>query len=194
MYRQQCNVNEQARTSECVPAKGAAYSVRGFGLIELLVTLSLVAIISTLAVPSFAHMLNQARLRTATNNFVAALYGARSHAIRTGKPTLICPSAEKKDRTCDNSGFDKGWIITTEPKEAKAVLRAWPAPKVTVSPRRGNERFFTADKVLQYLPDGRAHQTPSGHSFGSVMFCIDRHSRAVIVSYSGRIRVESGSC
>lgn len=190
MYRQKHSDIEPGRHRVYAPTAHAASPVEGFGLIELLVTLSLVAIISTLAVPSFVHMIDQARLRSAASNFTAALYGARSHAIRSGNQTLVCPSADGK--TCDTSSYKKGWIVKETGKEKR--LHTWPAPKVTVSPKSGNSQFFTNGDELQYWPDGQAGQSPDSHSFGSIMFCVDHQSRIVSVSYSGRIKVVSKSC
>lgn len=55
---------------------------RGFTLIELLITVSIVAILSTIAVPSFSSFLAHQQLRSDLNEVVSLLSFARSEAIK----------------------------------------------------------------------------------------------------------------
>ena len=45
----------------------------GFTLLELMVTLAIVAIVLTVGIPSFREMMRENRLATQTNEFLAAL-------------------------------------------------------------------------------------------------------------------------
>lgn len=55
---------------------------RGFTLIELMVTVALVAVVSTLAAPSFRELMAAQRTRSAASAFVESLWLARSEAIK----------------------------------------------------------------------------------------------------------------
>ncbi|WP_168734306.1 GspH/FimT family pseudopilin [Pseudothauera nasutitermitis] len=71
----------------CCPAQTG---IRGFTLIELMVTLVVLAILAAIAVPSFQGMVARNRLSASTNELVAALHFARSEAIRRNATTRFC--------------------------------------------------------------------------------------------------------
>jgi type IV fimbrial biogenesis protein FimT len=56
----------------------------GFSLIELITTITIVSILTAIAVPSFTTIISNNRLTTYSNEFVTALYYARSEAIKRG--------------------------------------------------------------------------------------------------------------
>jgi len=54
---------------------------RGFTLVELLVTLTVIALLTGLAAPAMARLIDNARLHAATEQLAGELRRARSHAI-----------------------------------------------------------------------------------------------------------------
>jgi type IV fimbrial biogenesis protein FimT len=96
-----------------------ARSLAGFTIIELMVTVSIVAILASFAAPSFISMIRRNTITTQTNAFITALNLARSEAIRRGSPVAICKSSDQS--TCldvaDGSWSD-GWIIFNNPADA----------------------------------------------------------------------------
>ncbi|MBL8264077.1 MAG: GspH/FimT family pseudopilin [Xanthomonadaceae bacterium] len=87
-------------------------SSRGFSLIEMLVTLAVLAIVIGLASPLFTTMTNRNRLTGAANETVAAFQIARSEAIRRNVRTVICESVDSV--TCRNGSPWRGWIVFTD--------------------------------------------------------------------------------
>jgi type IV fimbrial biogenesis protein FimT len=65
---------------------GAVARSRGFTLIEMMVTIALVAIFSSLAAPSFREMIAARRAKAAVSAVSGALWLARSEAIKRNTP------------------------------------------------------------------------------------------------------------
>ncbi len=90
-------------------------SSKGFTLVELLVTISVAAILATVALPSMGNFINQTRLSGNVNEFIAATMLARSEAIQRAGAVTICRStgAESGTNTCNNSESDwsSGWLV-----------------------------------------------------------------------------------
>jgi len=87
----------------------------GFTLIELMVTLAVVAILMIIGVPSFETVINSNRLTSAANELVAAIQVARNEAIRFNRRAVVCLSTNPNigaAPTCaaDNATNAIGWI------------------------------------------------------------------------------------
>ncbi len=79
----------------------------GVTLIELLVTLSIVVILATVAAPSLYHFVTSNRLSSITTEFMGILGNARSEAVKTSLPTIVCASS---DLTNCTGSWSQGWI------------------------------------------------------------------------------------
>jgi type IV fimbrial biogenesis protein FimT len=85
---------------------------RGFTLIELMVTIALLAILTTLAAPSFGKLIASTRLSSATNELYTSLSQAKSDAIRLGTRVTICPSSTGSSCSAvATPTWTTGWII-----------------------------------------------------------------------------------
>ena len=78
-------------------------SERGFTLVELMVTLSIAAILMTMAVPSFTTITQNSRLTTQANQFVAAMNLARSEAVKRNAAINV---------TANGGNWTTGWTVT----------------------------------------------------------------------------------
>ncbi len=74
----------------------------GFTLLELLVTIAIVAVIAGIAAPSFQNMMATQRVRSATGDLVSALNFARSEAVKRNRVVTVSPGAS----------WAAGWSIT----------------------------------------------------------------------------------
>lgn len=83
---------------------------KGFTLIELMVAVSIAAILLTLAVPSFDGVILSSRLSSFANSFVAAAQVARGEALKRNAPVRLCRSAN--GTSCATAGgWQQGWIV-----------------------------------------------------------------------------------
>ena len=83
--------------------------MQGFNLIELMVTISVLAILLAIATPSFTNIVLGAKLNGYANNLVAGAYLARSEAIKRNSIVQLCVSTNGS--SCGAGGWEQGWII-----------------------------------------------------------------------------------
>lgn len=88
---------------------GRRAKARGFTLIELMVTLTILAVLTVVAAPSFNDALLSNRLAGVSNSFIASAQLARSEAIKRNSTVRLCRSAN--GTSCATSGtWQQGWI------------------------------------------------------------------------------------
>lgn len=157
----------------------------GFTLYELLLTMTLLAIVAGLALPSFEKIVANGRLRTEVNALFHAIHLARQESVIRRQVVSICPSQD--GTTCTASlDWSDGWIMfnnldrddppNRDPGEAVLqVHRNDGAVRMTANRRgftlRSTELRATNGTIVVCDPAGRV--TP----------------RALVVSYTGRPRV-----
>jgi type IV fimbrial biogenesis protein FimT len=79
-------------------------------LIELLTTISIMAILLALVAPSFHEVFLNSRLTNQANGFLSSLTLARSEAIKTNARVTMCKSAN--GTSClTTGGWQAGWIV-----------------------------------------------------------------------------------
>ena len=158
----------------------------GTTLLELLTTLTIVAVLATVAVPGLQtfHLNNQRA--AVVNGFLHSLFLARSEAIKRAQIVSVCRSTD--GRSCDARAGDwtRGWIVFANrdrddppQRDAGEDLIAssdgWPGGSIT-----SNRRAYS------FRP------TTQGVVNGTIIFCDARgssHARAIIISHTGRPRV-----
>jgi len=65
-----------------------------FTLVELMVTIMILAIIATIAAPNLSQILRNTKINTSSGDILNFLQQARTEAVRLGKTVTICASAD----------------------------------------------------------------------------------------------------
>lgn len=92
----------------------------GFTLTELLVVITIVAILMGLGVPSYKYVTVSNRLSAEVNGLLGDMQLARAEAIKAGSSVTVCSSAN--GATCSGStDWSGGWIVFTDPTDLGVV-------------------------------------------------------------------------
>ena len=102
----------------------------GFTIIELMVTLVVLAIVIAIAVPSFTGIIQRNTSVAIGEEFVTALNFARVEALKRRSSVSLCPSND--DGTACGNNWSDGWIAfvdgateTADSVTVSEVLRVW---------------------------------------------------------------------
>ena len=168
---------------------------RGFTLMELMITVAIMAIVLAVGIPGFQALLRENRLAAQTNAFLTALNLARSEAIKRGRRVTLCKSAD--GATCaTDGGYQQGWIVFVDPNDnavvdgGEAILRVEAAlvgnPTLT-----GNS---TVQSYVSYVGDGMSRLVGGGFQAGTLTLCAAPKARLIIINSVGRARVVATNC
>lgn len=153
----------------------APRGVAGFTLIELMVTLSVVAITLAVGVPSFQGIVSDNRLSSAANGLIGAINIARSEAIKRGRSVAITPTGTDWN--------DGGTIAVVTPAETIKSFSA--STGITIS---------MASAAYTFLPSGFVSLAAAEE----LMVCDSGRTgetgRKISISVSGRVAVEPATC
>ena len=158
----------------------------GYTLLELLVALTVAAVLLSLGVPGLRELALDARRTTDVNAFVSAIQLARSESFKRSRAVVLCHTADGAVCAGAREPYDIGWMVFVDLDEDNP-------------PRRDDSE----ELLLHYLPvtEGSIRSNRAHYVFrpyyrrstnGTVVFCDIRGpaaARAVIVSYTGRPRV-----
>jgi len=94
----------------------------GFTLVELLIVVSIGAILVTIAIPSFQWTTTIYRISTQVNGLVGDLQYARSEAIRQGMTVQMCISTDGATCSAAATSWTAGHIVITSPIAGSGLL------------------------------------------------------------------------
>lgn len=149
---------------------------QGFTLLELMVTIAVLAILATVGVPSFRDLIQNNRVTTQANELVSALSFARTEAVKRGQSVEVLVAQE-----------GTGWRTRVALNGAADALR--------VVDRGGSSVGIDEDVTIGFGPTG----VPNTGATVTVGMqpgpdCSGQKRREIEVGMSGQIRTTKESC
>lgn len=170
----------------------------GFTLLELIVTVTVLAVLLGVGIPSFNSTIASSQLTSQANRILTALNAARMEAVKRNTQAIICTSAN--GTACNGTSWASGWLIFMDANKNETLDDGEPifakAEAMTNVSATGNAPV--ASKVV-FQADG----TVLGVSNGTIRVCkpttaVSENARDIVINAGGRARIErkalSGAC
>lgn len=116
----------QASPNGLQPIAGRLTSMRGFTLLELMLVVTIAAILSGIGVPSFARFIAEQRTIAAASDIQMALWRVRSEAIRLRADIGLVPADPE-------AGWESGWVAVDPTTSGHELMRRGPLVGVTLA-------------------------------------------------------------
>lgn len=161
----------------------------GYTLGELLVAISVLGILTSVAVPGMQNVVLNNRRVSTTNDFVYTLQLARSEAIARNQRVTVC--ASRNGTNCTSWEYwSEGWIMFNDidldkaaSSDGEAILRkAVNEHEIDITP-------FRFRGSITYRPNGRAMGNTLAVDDGEFVFCDRRgaeYARVIVIGATGR--------
>ena len=160
----------------------------GFTLIELMITISILATLVMVAVPSFQNLIARNQLIATTNDLITALALARQKSVTFSRDVYLCELLNED--TCNedrpfNADWTKGWMVFIDNNQNGTLDNNDTISHLSYHPSRSNKKnlaiVFNQQGRLRFRPDGSARSA-------GFYLCTPRHHKHVFLLYSGRTR------
>ena len=164
----------------------------GITLFECLIVLAIMAILSSMAMPSFNLLRDVAHQKRMIHQLHAAVLMARHRSVIDGKATYLCPA--QKTMVVDMSstpecGADYGSGVAIWSKEGGnwRLLRIWQWPRTKITNRRGNQEV---SGHITFSARGLANRNITWST------CVDDRNLSLVLNRIGRpdVRSQWGEC
>lgn len=162
--------------------RGKCRASWGFTMLELLVTIAILAILVGLAAPNYRSMMERHKVRSVLNDWKSSFYFAQSEALRLKDGVIFCASDIDGKQCSGSNDFSNGWLVLHEVAgQAPEILQDSPLPDSRVSVILDGGTLGQ----LKFLGNGRPSNLSAG---GSLTVKLRNHELKVNISSGGRLR------
>lgn len=153
---------------------------QGFTLIEILIVCTIVAIVATASMSSFAFIIEQSRKNKDISRLLLIIRATRQISVNSSTTTVLCPTLDKE--TCQ---------------------RDWKLPLIVFSDLNKNKKRDNNEVIInQYSPFSEAdirikypktqirfnEKGMANYYNGTLAYCLNDTTAGIIISRIGRIR------
>lgn len=167
--------------------------LQGFTLLEMMVTLAVVAILIMFGIPSMQGFTKNARLSAQSNEFITGIQLARSAAIKQQRNASICISTtiSSTPPTCTGgTDWSAGWVVWVD-QDRDGTLDAAEVLRVA-EPLDGTSTFIsTTLGQFTYAATGLVNAADT------LTMCDDRNGetgRQISITAAGRVNLARVTC
>jgi len=132
--------------------KPSSKILKGFTLLELIITVSLLSLVTAIAVPSFTTMVQNNRIRSTTNHIISSLQFARQTAVIEQTEVTACTPELGNPQSC---ALNNQWKNGVALLKGKAKVDAYTPPPPPAPPKQS---AAPAEPRHPGYPDEPKHQ------------------------------------
>ncbi len=183
--------------------KIAVLRQRGFTLIELMVTLAVLAIVLGIAIPSFNAMIRNNQSLALGDELISALNFTRSEAVKRSDIVTLCASNAARDGCGDD--WTNGWLIIRD-RDAGGEQGNNPTVNADADILRDREPLANGMSIamnrgaavthVRFNQLGALARTDNNQVTGLVRHedCTNDSARAIRISLSGSVNSARAEC
>lgn len=160
--------------------------VKGFTLIELMITIAILAIIMTMGVPSMNTLIKNNRIKSDTHNLVGVFSYARAEAAKLGAEVVVTAN-----NATGNNEWGGGMTVTS----GGTTLRVLPAAHASMTFDSDDDRTAIAFKPSGMTKDDAGAGQMTNDEV--ITICDDRAGetgRVITMLVSGIMNVQTTTC
>lgn len=170
-----------------------------FTIIELMVTLAVLAVVLGIAVPSFTAQIQNNRVKALTEDLVTSINFARMEALKRGKRVSVCASV---NGTACGGGWADGWITFIDGAAsdiAATPVISNPADILRVQQKAGDGTSIgeaNSKTFLRYTATGMLGRTVTNNIVITISSagCKSNVAKKININLAGMVSVDSVAC
>lgn len=177
----------------------------GFTLVELMITIVVVSVLLTTAIPSFMQFVKNNRTTGQANSFVVSTHMARNEAVKRGAGTTLCAANANLDGCSGSNDWSTGWIVFSDLNRDGAINTATGTAttgstcleiedcliNTVAGPSRSTLTANRSD--IRFLPTGHTSNVSTTFTL-KADDCEHNQSRSIIITTQGHTNITEQPC